>query len=419
MLSASPQLIYPKNRFALVIEKTRDFSFILFLLAGAFKADPRLQFLNFDLTIAFALLSFVLTLFTMGSHGTLRELKWSVGYAFLFFLFAFFALFSLVYANSSIDYSQDKALRFLFLGGWAVVGSLFIQTERRLLWFTQVYGFCAIIFALSGIANYFTSSSPAISQVSASAFSSSYLVLGRVCSSALPVFLINSVLSYGFWRKSYSFMGTILLITATILSASRGPILSLLLVTILTPFALGQRVRRWLGTWLVFTFAVAVLVIFATFYSPTIFNKTLARFAVLQDNVRISLYDDALRIWEAHPVIGVGLGNYSVYFPDRLAGDMYPHNMILESLAELGLIGGLLAVLLLGIPLFLFYQQRAWRKPIATILFMMFLATVLNAMFSGDYNDNRVVFVLAVLAITSAQLPSLDDTVSPTEQRNQ
>ena len=419
MPSVSLQLIYPENRFALVIEKTRDVSFIIFLLAGAFKADPRLQFLNFDLTIAFALFSFALTLFTLGGSGTLPVLKWSTEYAYLFFFFAFYAFFSVIFANSTIDYSQDKALRFLFLGGWAVVGSLFIQTERRLLWFTQVYGFCAIIFALSGLSNYFTSSSAATSQISAFAFSSSYLILGQICSSALPVFLTNSVLSHGFWRKSYSFAGTILLIAATILSAARGPILSLLLVTVLTPFALGQRVRRWLGIWLIFILAVTVLVIFATFYSPMVFNRSLERFAVAQNNVRISLYDDALRIWEAHPVTGVGLGNYSVYFPDRLVSDKYPHNMILESLAELGLIGGLLVALLLGIPLFLFYQQRAWRKPVATILFLMFLTTVLLAMFSGDFNDNRVVFVLAALSISSAQLPAPDDVITNLEQKNQ
>ena len=49
------------------------------------------------------------------------------------------------------------------------------------------------------------------------------------------------------------------------------------------------------------------------------FFKTVARFAVLQDNVRISLYDDALWIWEAHPVIGAGLGNYLFLFSRQSA----------------------------------------------------------------------------------------------------
>src|SRR5207248_2981789 len=62
---------------------------------------------------------------------------------------------------------------------------------------------------------------------------------------------------------------------------------------------------------------------------------------------RITLAQNSIRIWETRPLFGAGLGGFPV-----LAGlgdtREYPHDLVLELLAETGLIGLLLFALLLA-----------------------------------------------------------------------
>lgn len=109
---------------------------------------------------------------------------------------------------------------------------------------------------------------------------------------------------------------------------------------------------------------------------------------------RLTYYQQALDLFCAHPIDGVGFGLFSA-----AAGNadisLHPHNIFLEIGSELGLLG-LVLFMIISLPLLkaLFFSfQRPMNAPSyhPGILFVgLFLA--LNALKSGDLNDNILLF---------------------------
>src|SRR5207248_8364655 len=65
-------------------------------------------------------------------------------------------------------------------------------------------------------------------------------------------------------------------------------------------------------------------------------------------NGRLHLWGQAWRAFTSHPFLGIGTGGFGAINPIEL----YPHNILLETAAELGVIGLLLVLTLLGLPVY-------------------------------------------------------------------
>jgi O-antigen ligase len=83
--------------------------------------------------------------------------------------------------------------------------------------------------------------------------------------------------------------------------------------------------------------------------------------------LRKSMALDALRMWRAHPLLGVGLGDFETAYPryQSFPSDYWidhAHNDYVEALAETGLVGALL--ILSALALFLRLAFQDWRKPV-------------------------------------------------------
>ena len=122
-------------------------------------------------------------------------------------------------------------------------------------------------------------------------------------------------------------------------------------------------------------------------------------------------------IWTArripeHPILGHGTGAFAT---DRGGQDerAYPHNIILESLYEQGVVGAVI------VGLFLWLIFRRWRQAsrfvylyeldigifqIVHMAGLLFLFLFTQAMKSGDINDNRFMFFGAGLVIAAFSL---------------
>ena len=105
---------------------------------------------------------------------------------------------------------------------------------------------------------------------------------------------------------------------------------------------------------------------------------------------RDRLYAEALTVWRENPVLGLGLGSFQTR--SRLR---YPHNIVLETGAELGTIGaGLLILFLLG---GFVCSVRAFRQH--PELLALWVGLLVHAMVSGDMYDSRGVFLLSAMAV--------------------
>lgn len=151
--------------------------------------------------------------------------------------------------------------------------------------------------------------------------------------------------------------GLVLMLMAIALSGYRGPLLGLLgglaVVMALSATARSQQARRWARA----ITAFLVIVSLAIWFSG-IGHIVLARFAALQgpDDTatqhRFMLWEQMLRLWAQQPLTGAGTGVFLAL--TRLS----VHNMFVQVLGELGLIGFTLLCIAIAIVVRYLWQVR-------------------------------------------------------------
>ena len=81
----------------------------------------------------------------------------------------------------------------------------------------------------------------------------------------------------------------------------------------------------------------------------------------------------------------------------------YPHNLVLEVLSELGFIGGILFLLVLCKVLYFTYFRMVFysfsKDSFYPLLFYLQLFLIFTALFSGDLNDSRLLFVILAMSL--------------------
>lgn len=148
------------------------------------------------------------------------------------------------------------------------------------------------------------------------------------------------------------------------------------------------------------TFLIAGLLLLVNFWESRVFNTLRIRFENFEgvDYARMIRYDTALDMFYSSPLIGNGVGSFSIYF-EGVDLRSYPHNLFLEVLSELGLVGLLNILLLISLSVFSVYfsKKKSWNVANITVISLT-IFFLLNAMVSGDINDNRLFFVFLTLS---------------------
>lgn len=146
-------------------------------------------------------------------------------------------------------------------------------------------------------------------------------------------------------------------------SSSRVALVAWLLTTVLT--ALWWRRRSLKLATLLAATALFALVQLAWLIkgSAVISGDTQVVFSRSVDAGRLSMLHDAFALWQQHPVLGVGQGNYAAARLHELTGPMkglsadHAHNLLAQALAEWGGVGFLLVASLCGLML-----SVVWRR---------------------------------------------------------
>ena len=145
-------------------------------------------------------------------------------------------------------------------------------------------------------------------------------------------------------------------------------------------------------------FLLGVVSLFFIFSDASQYFQTIYyRFQVLFEGGGASVdtrwyrIEKAMEMFSDNLIIGGGFGNFGEYY----FGDtgVYAHNMFFEFLSELGLIGALWFLSFLGLVLFRTAAVKVDGLQITFIACFVFF--FLNAMVSGDINDNRALFSFA------------------------
>lgn len=167
-------------------------------------------------------------------------------------------------------------------------------------------------------------------------------------------------------------LGCLTVVAITNLPAARGPL----------RMSTAQGIAMGLGL-----VAVAIL---ATLVGSGLETTTIRRFATLlkeSQNVdvvlernRFDYYTMAIEYWIDNPLFGLGVAGFSVAEGRGERAGTHPHNIILEILANYGLIGLLLFVFLLWSVLRHLPLQRLARDQLALVLLGMFVVVFAAAM---------------------------------------
>jgi O-antigen ligase len=128
---------------------------------------------------------------------------------------------------------------------------------------------------------------------------------------------------------------------------------------------------------------------------------------------RIDLWSQAWRTFANHPVDGVGTGGFLAVNPS----DRYPHNLVLEVAAELGMIGLVPLVLALATGAIVIAASIRRSGPrergLAALVAALLASAFVNAMFSTDITANYDVWLFLGLGLGLASRISVSSRRDP------
>lgn len=162
------------------------------------------------------------------------------------------------------------------------------------------------------------------------------------------------------WRFAL-FAASALISLAIIGSQSRAGFVALAFVTVC--MAWGSRYRfRVVG-------AVAALGLCILFVSRSEIEQRVQSIITYRSDQsarsRLGSWNTAIQVWAAHPVFGVGFNQYQPAARAMFGGKREAHNIFLQNLAELGVVGHpIWLVLVIGVPLSMYrFMRRARNLP--------------------------------------------------------
>lgn len=168
-----------------------------------------------------------------------------------------------------------------------------------------------------------------------------------------------------------------------ILTASRGPLLSLF-VAVLVTYALRVR-RMFIGMVIVGVVVAATAILLVQYAPPAVYDRLVYHTQLDPTGTgRMQIWQLAVQAFTEHPVMGLGTGGFQAY--SGLASS-YPHNLFLEIISELGIAGVLasaLLVLLLVKNFIACLKLRPQLGPRCDFVLSMVVFGFINAMFSAD-----------------------------------
>lgn len=368
-----------------------------FMSVGAVKGNPTLSaFLPIDLTVAVAAILVLACVFKVLQARRLPQL-WPgyLSYAPLSLLM----LFSLLY-TPDFGAGLDKTARFITLGGVSALAPFVILDSARkvtlFLYTLVLFGIGISAYSLRGLGGYDRLVAPG----------GLTLQLGVAAGFAIAILWTMIVPGLRFWRRILLYPVLAVLIIALVGSGARGAAIGVTACVIY-----GLFVYRALIADVVLIGAAGLLGGLSLFSIPHASYRYLSTLLTENPNAAMGLRTDMLElgsrlIWE-HPATGVGVGGYAFFSRNPLLFG-WPHNLLVEIAAELGLLA-----------LCIFLAQLLWAgwegvqqimdrgfpfRQLSVAVLALIMFDSVQMIKSGNINDNRDIWLLMGLPFVLRRL---------------
>jgi O-antigen ligase len=371
--------------------------YVAFLYVGLFKGQGIIERLPIDATLILGLLLGGVCLHRLlENRFRLPAMMLALPVGLIAALMAISLIWTPEYA-----YGSDKTVKFATLTALATFAPFFLiegrRDVRRLLVLLGVVGVVGALVVLSlGTTSGQDQGRLEFSGAANTIFTSRFLLTGAF------VLLLAPALKL--WKRGRP--GIILLGIAVVAVAasigSRGPLVGFALALVCTVLAvLLREPRRIMPVLLLVTAGIAL---FPLISLPETSEKRLTGLVenpsgTFNEDLRSRLYSKGLDLAEENPVRGIGAGGFFLYsYVVTNREERYPHNVFIETAAELGIAPALLLIASIASMLVILYR-RAWTERgedrIATYLIAgVFLLNLFAAQFSGDFNDNKTFWAM-------------------------
>jgi O-antigen ligase len=320
----------------------------------------------------------------------------------------------------SPGYGGEKAVKFVTLTLLATLAPFFlVQNERDVRRYFSWTVVLAMVTAVFTIIN-----PPADDGRLTIGSEGNTIGISHVLCTAALILLVGALTDL-IVRRGWAVAGAIGLVAVAAAIGSRGPLLSLAFALLATGAVWLARVPRKLAPVLVAVVAAAAALPFISL--PQDSSQRLAR--AVRDPVtsfrtdpRYDTFSEAVTLIEHHPLVGVGTGGFQSVGTLAVPPEDYPHNMVLEVWAELGLLP--LAILLASVVTLLAGLWRgAWRHAhdasgrLLYVLIGFLLFNLFETLLTGDLNENRAFWGVFGLAWLVVQHGVPGSAPPPTERR--
>lgn len=380
-----------------------------FLFVPWFKSLPVFGMLPIDATLALSILVLGVCAYRFAT-GRSREIP--VG--FVAPIAAVGVALAIGYLwTASPEYGAQKVIQFFTLTLLAAVAPFFLlRTRRDVQTFGLAIALPAVLVAGLTPFNEATTVPGLMTQTSLEgrlAFGGQIYPSRFLCTGALILFFLPT-----FTGHRLRYVGPILglgVLGVAIGIGSRGPVVALgVSLAAVMVLSIMRGSRPLLLT------AITVGSIVALFPLVSLPDTARERIAttvsdpvsVLEGDSRSDLYEKALELTSANPLVGAGTGSYATYSSTLSKFEiLYPHNIFLELSSEVGVVPPLIALIPMVVGSVLLLRRARTTKArddrqLLYVLLGLFLFALSSTQFSGDINDNRSMWTfLAILWLVS------------------
>ncbi|WP_248759114.1 O-antigen ligase [Pseudarthrobacter sp. SSS035] len=242
-----------------------------------------------------------------------------------------------------------------------------------------------------------------------SAFGGGPNVFGRIVGFSLVALIVHVTL----YKKYWLLFSLPLPLMALVLSGSRGAMLSAGIAAAVVGILLlrSYKFPQLFMILIVLMVLFVIMINFAPSSVADIFRQRIIEQTLGQgyDSGRSELYDVAWAMFAGSPIFGVGVGGYFALFGSTTSsGFEYAHNIVLQILAETGVVGFVVVLL----PMFLIVARSLIRPPQSiesTGALGLGLLIIVSSMFSGGYYDFRYAWLFVGVLWVCQSIESKND----------
>jgi O-antigen ligase/lipoprotein NlpI len=263
-------------------------------------------------------------------------------------------------------------------------------------------------------------------------------ILAASLSIKIP-FLLFGITHFSGNKKWFVLFTTFLVSTSIILTGARTAFIDLFLVLLIYIFY-HLKTNSFNKSAVIKSLYLIIPILFSVFIANVVFNKSKVndgRYVSVTNRIkqintkdasaqkRFMMWENALELTKAHPVLGVGLGNYRIESipyektkQDDYEVSLHTHNDFLEIMSETGIVNGLI-YLSLFVAIFFINLKRILKsndentRIIALITLLLVIIYGIDSLFNFPmYRPTMQIFLALLFAFTLVNNPVLNDKLS-------